>query len=652
MTNNTKILIIDDIEDNILTIKALLKSNFKDSIILSAENGNLGIELARSTSPNVILLDVLMPKKDGFAVCRELKKDPLLSDIPIVFVTALKESKDLKISAIKAGAEGFLSKPVDEAELIAIVSSMIKISEATTYKKLETERLKRLVSSKTYLLEKELTTRKQTEIALKKERDSAKKMLTDLKLLGGIFEASIKNAPVPIMIHAEDGEVLNISKTWTKLTGYKISDIPTIYSWTEKAYGKNKNDVIDFIKSLYKFKKLQHDGEFVVKTKDENKINWNFHSGYIGNLPDGRAIAMSIATDVTLRNKRIEEITYLSYHDTLTGLHNRRYYEDNLVDYDKPENYPLTIAISDINGLKLINDAFGHLAGDELLITASKIISETCRDQDLVARIGGDEFIIVMPKTSELEAEEIISKINEKAKKITVKSLELSISFGIKSKTEANENIHEVFRSAEDLMYRVKLSEIPSMRSGAIETILNTLYEKDENSEIHSRTVSEISTKIAKSLKMTGQEIAEIKTAGLLHDIGKIIIPSSIIVKEGKLDEEEYNLIKNHPEIGFRILNSTHDMRSISNIVLCHHERWDGRGYPRGLKGSDIPLQSRIISIADAFDAMTSKRTYREIFSNEQAIQEIKDNAGKQFDPNLVGLFIENFQEIIINELI
>jgi putative nucleotidyltransferase with HDIG domain len=268
----------------------------------------------------------------------------------------------------------------------------------------------------------------------------------------------------------------------------------------------------------------------------------------------------------------------------------------------------------------------------------------------MIARIGGDEFVIVMPNTDELQAEEIISKIHKQSKKISIESIELSISFGIKTKKNKEQDIQEIYRSAEDLMYREKLLEIPSMRSGAIETILNTLYEKDKKSELHSRTVSLISEKLAKANGMSRQDIAETKTAGLLHDIGKIIISSSIINKEGKLTSVEYNTMKNHPEIGFRILNSTSDMRSISNIVLSHHERWDGKGYPRSIKGEDIPIKARIITIADAYDAMTSERTYRDIFSKEEALKEIILHSGSQFDPKLVEVFKENF-DTIVNDL-
>lgn len=356
---------------------------------------------------------------------------------------------------------------------------------------------------------------------------------------------------------------------------------------------------------------------------------------------------LGVIRDITELKEKEEELMHLSYHDSLTGLYNRRYYEEQLIKLDVPQNLPLTVVMSDINGLKLINDAFGHTAGDKLLSSAAKLISDCSRESDLVARIGGDEFVILLPNTSGAEAEALIDKINQKAKEIKIESIALSISFGFKTKKDINEDIYETYRTAEDLMYRVKLIEIPSMRGGAISTILNTLNEKDKSSEIHSRTVSSISERLATAFGMDRQEVNEVKTAGLLHDIGKIIIPISIITKKGKLTVEEYELIKGHPEIGFRILNSTHDMRNISKIVLNHHERWDGFGYPRGISSDDIPIQSRIIAIADAFDAMTSERTYRKVLSNAEALEEIITNAGTQFDPVLAQVFSENFKSII-----
>ncbi len=366
-------------------------------------------------------------------------------------------------------------------------------------------------------------------------------------------------------------------------------------------------------------------------------------------MDDNNNLKEIIISFIDITDLKLQEIqlNYEANNDFLTGLYNRRYYEENLKLLDIEENLPITIVMADINGLKLINDAFGHDSGDELLISAAKIMTETCDKNNLIARIGGDEFAIVMPNTAEKDAEMIIKKLHKKSKSINIESIQLSISFGYKTKTNISENLQDIYRTAEDLMYREKLLEIPSMRSGAIETILSTLYEKDENSEVHSRRVSLISEKFAKANNMSMQDVAEVKMAGLLHDIGKIITPISIINKKGKLTEEEYNTMKNHPEIGFRILNSTHEMREIADIVLNHHERWDGLGYPRGIKKEDIPLKSRIISIADAFDAMTGKRSYRKTISNEEALKEIIANKGTQFDPELVKVFEQHFTEII-----
>ena len=391
-----------------------------------------------------------------------------------------------------------------------------------------------------------------------------------------------------------------------------------------------------------------YENEIITKSGKKRTISWN--NSILVDINNEILGVISSGEDVTEKRLYEEKLREIGYKDALTGLHNRRYYEENLVDIDIESNYPITIAMGDINGLKLINDAFGHDSGDELLVAAAKVIKEACRETDLIARIGGDEFVIVMPKTSEREADIIIGEIHAKAKATKIESIELSISFGVKTKISNENIIEDVYRSAEDLMYREKLLEIPSMRSGAIETILNTLYEKDEMSEIHSRSVSLLSEEIARANGMSRQDIAETKTAGLLHDIGKIIISSTIINKKGKLTPSEYNIIKNHPEIGFRILNSTSDMRSISNIVLCHHERWDGTGYPRGIKAKDIPIKARIITIADAFDAMTSERTYRDILSKEDALKEIIENSGTQFDPKLVEVFKEHF-EVITKEL-
>ena len=359
-----------------------------------------------------------------------------------------------------------------------------------------------------------------------------------------------------------------------------------------------------------------------------------------------------IGATVTFRDKTssdniVRSLVDMSYHDTLTGVFNRRYFEEEIKNIDIPKNYPLSIIVADINGLKLVNDAFGHLSGDQLLIHATEVFIHHAKKRDFIARIGGDEFIMVMPNTDQQEAENRVLALIESAKRYYVKSVQLSVSYGVKAKISSFEDFNEIYKSAEDEMYRMKLLDVPSMRSNTIDTIIRTLYEKDVYSETHSRNVSKLSEVIAQKYKLSFQQINEIRMAGILHDIGKIVITKDIISKNGKLTPQEYEEVKKHPEIGFRILNSSNELRQLSEIVLSHHEYWDGSGYPRGLAGEQIPILSRIISVADAFDAMTTERTYRKEISYTEAIEELKRCSGSQFDPNVVKIFETHFDDII-----
>lgn len=475
---------------------------------------------------------------------------------------------------------------------------------------------------------------------LEKEKNLAQKYLFDLKATGNIFENSISNAPLPIMIHSEDGTVLNLSKTWIKLTGYQKSDIPTIYDWTEKAYGQNKAEVIDFIKKMYKLTTIQHDEEFVVTTKDGRKLTWDFNSGYIGNLPDGKAVAMSVATDVTERLAREQEINYISYHDQLTGLYNRRFFEEQLQRLDNPRNLPISIIMGDVNGLKLVNDAFGHQAGDKLLKTIGNIISESIRGNDIATRWGGDEFTIVLPNSDSDAAEVLVKRIQDQIKDATFEFGNLSISFGIDTKID-KENINDVFLSSEKLMYQNKLTEIDSARGETINTIMTTLFEKSPEVKEHSNRVSELAFAIAEKMELSKSNANDIKVMGLIHDIGKIVIDLHILDKPGKLTEEERKIIEQHPLSGSRMLNSSHEYSRLAAGVLHHHERIDGKGYPNGIKGNQIPIESKIIAVADAYDAMTAVRPYRlNPLTMNEAISELQKHSGTQFDKSVVDVFV------------
>jgi len=467
------------------------------------------------------------------------------------------------------------------------------------------------------------------------------KNLYDLVKVGNIFENSINNAPIPIIIHAEDGAILNVSQNWTELTLYTKSDIQTIFDWGKKAYGKDKDEIIEYINTLYKSNKKYHYREVKVLTKDKRKLTWNFKSGYIGNLPDGRAVVMSVAIDVTNRIEREKKINYLSYHDQLTGLYNRRFFEEEKKRLDNPRNLPLSIIIGDINGLKLTNDAFGHLAGDKLIKVIGNIISETTRKNDIAARWGGDEFIILLPNSKIKDANLLINRIQKKIKETSFEYGNLSISFGADTKKEEDEDIDEIFIEAEKFMYQNKLIENKNVRGETIKTIITTLFKKSIDIKDHSMRVSDIAVSIANKMGLSQTSIDDIKTMGIVHDIGQIIIDLSILDKPNKLTDEERKIIEQHPLSGSKMLNSSPEYARLSVGILHHHERIDGKGYPSKIAGDQIPIESKIIAVADAFDAMTSKKPYRLTpLSLEEAITELKENSGSQFDKKIVDIFI------------
>lgn len=353
--------------------------------------------------------------------------------------------------------------------------------------------------------------------------------------------------------------------------------------------------------------------------------------------------AVLVFRDFTEKKRKQEEVLYLSYHDHLTGLYNRRFYEEELLRLDTKRNLPITLVMGDVNGLKLINDSFGHGTGDALLQKVASIITNACRGDDIITRVGGDEFMIILPKTDVAEAEHIVQRIKDLSSKEKVESINISISLGYDTKHKEEEDINDLFKRVEDKMYLSKLYESSNTRSKTIDLIMNTLYAKYRGERAHSKKVSRLCEAMAVQLALDKESINQIKLAGLMHDIGIIGIDENILKSSKRLNATDWNEIKRHSEIGYRALSSANEFAEIANYVLEHQERWDGKGYPKGLKGEEISLQARIIAVADAFDTMTRKKPYRIAKTEEEAIQEIKKYAGTQFDPEIAKLFCDNY---------
>lgn len=271
---------------------------------------------------------------------------------------------------------------------------------------------------------------------------------------------------------------------------------------------------------------------------------------------------------------------------------------------------------------------------------AAQILKASCRREDIVARWGGDEFIILLPQTPAREAAGICERITAGCRDARIKKIPISIALGYSHKQSAEKALKTVLREAENLMDQHKLTERRSTKSAVLKVLLKTVAEKSYEKGRHIQGMQQIVQKIGKKLGLRDDQQYQLKLLAILHDVGKIKISEQILTKKGALSAQDWREVKKHPVIGYRIARAVDDFAMVADEILAHHEHWDGSGYPRELKGPDIPLLSRIIAIIDAYQVMSSGRPYKKPLSRNQIVKELRRCAGTQFDPALVKAFL------------
>ena len=362
--------------------------------------------------------------------------------------------------------------------------------------------------------------------------------------------------------------------------------------------------------------------------------------------PSGDDEVLAICRNITERTQMESQLKHLSLHDALTGLYNRAFFEEELRRLEKQRDGTAGLLICDVDGLKIVNDSLGHNAGDEILKSVANILRQSFRAGDVIARIGGDEFVVLLNNCSSAFFDKACRRIKYHiAAHNSKNAMPLSLSLGFALSRQSPPDMTALFKEADNNMYREKLHQKTSARSAIVKGLIKALEVRDFITEGHGDRLQEMVDAFARKLGLPERSLADLRLFAHFHDIGKVGIPDSILFKPAALDDAEWKIMKQHCEIGHRIATSTPDLAPIANWILKHQEWWNGKGYPHGIKREAIPLECRLLSIVDAYDAMTSDRPYRKAVSVPTALSELKRCAGTQFDPFLVGQFIEMLEQ-------
>jgi diguanylate cyclase (GGDEF)-like protein/PAS domain S-box-containing protein len=485
---------------------------------------------------------------------------------------------------------------------------------------------------------RDITKRRQAERAAKNAREFAESIVSTIREPMLVLNADMK------IISANRSFYKDFKTTPEKTEGQSIFklgnkqwDTPRLHKQLGEVL--DKNAAFDDFEMEYKFPVIGVRTMLLNARKIYRETNKT------------EAILLAIE-DVTERKnmqeelqENIERFEYKSFHDGLTGLYNRSYFSEQMARLNKnlTRSAPVSIISIDIDGLKIINDTFGHKVGDDLLMAAARIMTACFRDVDVIARVGGDEFCAILPSVDHRAAQAKKAKISKLVRAFNrdTPPVPLTMSIGVATSQDIEtETIYDIYQRADENMYQYKIIQSNSQKSKVVEMLLAALSERDFVAQGHAERLTKMSERMSRRLDLPDDTRKNLVLLAKVHDIGKVGVPDKLLFKPRKLSEEEHTKIKEHARIGYGLASRSKELFHIAELVLHHHEFWDGKGYTEGLKGEQIPLECRLFSIMDAYDAMTNTRPYRKGMSKNRAIKELRRCSGTQFDPRLVDEFI------------
>jgi diguanylate cyclase (GGDEF)-like protein len=362
-------------------------------------------------------------------------------------------------------------------------------------------------------------------------------------------------------------------------------------------------------------------------------------------ISDKQAVALKT------REREIQLLLEQANHDSLTMLHNRDYAEKVIRSTFKKQEYPIGILMADVNGLKLANDVFGHKAGDRLLRNTAELLRRNSRGGDMLARWGGDEFLMILPKANAVGCTRLIERVKEQAAASPADPISISVAIGYSVIEGPDQDFSESFNEAEKLMYKEKLLASREVKATLIHQLIHIMQERGLEDQGHIERLRRAGEVFSECLGLEPEPTRRsLELLIPLHSAGRVAVPKDILQKPGALADEEWEQVKCHSEVGYRLALYVAEP-NVADAILALRERWDGSGYPYGLKGEQIPFLSRFLSVMDAFDTMTHERPYRGAMQREIAIEEIRRLSGHCFDPQLTDVFLRNIDSIFPRSL-
>jgi diguanylate cyclase (GGDEF)-like protein/PAS domain S-box-containing protein len=476
------------------------------------------------------------------------------------------------------------------------------------------------------VIQRDVTERQQAEEALRRSEN--------------YYRTLFETSGSAIYIVEEDTTISEVNSNFEELTGYSRQEVNGKKSSLEFVHP----DDVATVKENHFLRRSdpdkaprQYEYRLITRHGDKKDICVS-----VDMIPGTSKSVVSIM-DITQRKQMEERLKELSIRDSLTGLYNRNFFEEEMERLSDGRYSPVGIVVCDLDGLKFVNDTLGHQSGDRLLVKVADLLRENFRNSDIIARIGGDEFAILFTDTDWQMMELMLQRLRQAVKDYnkTHPEIPISLSVGQAVGEKTGPDMYALFREADNRMYRDKIQRDGSVRNAILQALTASMEVRDFKTEGHCDRLQELCLSMARTLGLSQDFENDLSLLARFHDLGKVGIPDHILSKPEPLTEGEWRQMHQHCEIGHRIASSIHDLEPISDWILKHHERWDGRGYPTGLSGRDIPLACRILAIADAYDAMISDRPYQKALAPEEAIAELRRCAGTQFDPEMVEQFIE-----------